>query len=153
MEHLIHPRPGYPFSLALGIEYALSDDGLSVTTTATNVGPDPCPYGCGAHPYLTLGTERIDSLVLRAPGGTVLSSDERGLPTGRSPVEGTEYDFRRPRPIDSTRLDSCFTDLERDTDGSRTSSSMTRRAGTRSRSGPTTAMATSCSSRAIPCRT
>src|SRR6187551_3029296 len=25
MEHLIHPRPGYPFSLALGIEYALSD--------------------------------------------------------------------------------------------------------------------------------
>ncbi len=117
MEHLIHPRPGYPFSLALGIEYALSDAGLSVTTTATNVGPGTCPYGCGAHPYLTLGTERIDSLVLRAPGGTVLSSDERGLPTGRSPVDGTEYDFRRPRRIDSTRLDSCFTDLERDTDG------------------------------------
>jgi aldose 1-epimerase len=117
MEHLLHPRPGYPFSLALGIEYALSDAGLSVTTTATNVGPDPCPYGCGAHPYLTLGTERIDSLVLRAPGDTVLFSDERGLPSGRSPVEGTEYDFRRPRRIDSTRLDSCFTDLERDTEG------------------------------------
>ena len=55
---LLHPRPGYPFSLALRIEYALSDAGLSVTTTATNVGPDPCPYGGGAHPYLTLGTER-----------------------------------------------------------------------------------------------
>ncbi len=117
MEHLLHPRPGYPFSLALRIEYALSDAGLSVTTTATNVGPDPCPYGCGSHPYLTLGTERVDSLVLRAPGGTVLSSDERGLPTGRSSVEGTEYDFRRPRPIGATRLDNCFTDLERGDDG------------------------------------
>jgi len=117
MEHLIHPRPGYPFSLALGIEYTLSDAGLTVTTTATNTGHDPCPYGCGAHPYLTLGTEQIDSLVLRAPGATVLSSDERGLPTGRSPVVGTEYDFRQPRPIGSTRLDSCFTDLERDGDG------------------------------------
>jgi aldose 1-epimerase len=117
MEHLLHPRPGYPFSLALRIEYALSDDGLSVTTTATNVGPDPCPYGCGSHPYLTVGTERVDSLVLRAPGGTVLTSSERGLPTGRSSVEGTEYDFRRPRPIAGTRLDSCFTDLERGEDG------------------------------------
>ena len=117
MERLLHPRPGYPFSLALRIEYALSDAGLSVTTTATNLGPDPCPYGCGAHPYLTLGTERIDSLVLRAPGGTVLHSDERGLPTGRSSVDGTEYDFRQPRRIDSTRLDSCFTELERGADG------------------------------------
>jgi aldose 1-epimerase len=117
MEHLLHPRPGYPFSLELSIDYALSDTGLAVTTTATNTGPDPCPYGCGAHPYLTLGTPRVDSLVIRAPGRIVFSSDDRGLPTGRSPVEGTEYDFRRPRPIGSTRLDSCFTDLERDDDG------------------------------------
>lgn len=117
MEHLLHPRPGYPFSLALRIEYALSTEGLSVTTTATNVGPDPCPYGCGAHPYLRLGTARIDALLLQAPGGTVLSSDERGLPTGRSPVTGTEYDFRRRRPIGRTALDSCFTDLDRDEDG------------------------------------
>ena len=114
MEHLLHPRPGYPFSLAIAIEYALSDDGLSVTTTATNVGPDPCPYGCGAHPYLTLGTPTVDSLVLTAPARAVLSSDERGLPTGRSAVAGTEYDFTGSRAIGATRLDHCFTDLERD---------------------------------------
>jgi aldose 1-epimerase len=117
MEHLLHPRPGYPFSLALRIVYALSDTGLSVTTTATNCGPRPCPYGCGFHPYLTLGTKRIDSLVLRVPGGAVLTSNERGIPSGRTPVEGTEYDFRRPRPIGPMRLDSCFTDLERGEDG------------------------------------
>ena len=114
MEHVLHHRPGYPFSLALSIEYALSDDGLSIATTATNVGPDPCPYGCGAHPYLTLGTPTVDSLVLAAPARTVLTANERGLPTGGSTVAGTEYDFTEPRAIGETRLDNCFTDLERD---------------------------------------
>jgi aldose 1-epimerase len=114
LEHRLHPQPGYPFALALAIEYALSDEGLSVTTTATNVGPDPCPYGCGFHPYLTLGTASVDTLVLRAPARTVLSANERGLPTGRSTVAGTEYDFTEPRVIGETPLDNCFTDLERD---------------------------------------
>ncbi|MDQ5832128.1 MAG: aldose 1-epimerase family protein, partial [Actinomycetota bacterium] len=117
MEHALHPQPGYPFSLAISIEYLLRDDGLQVTTTAANVGRVPCPYGCGAHPYLTLGTPKVDSLVLRAPGRTVLRSDGRGLPVGSEPVEGTEFDFRRRRPMAETRLDNAFTDLERDGDG------------------------------------
>ena len=117
MEHVLHPQPGYPFTLALEIEYALGPDGLSVRTTATNAGAEPCPYGSGAHPYLTLGTAGVDTLILRAPAGVVLSEDERGIPIGRSPVDGTEYDFRRPRPIASARLDDCYTDLERDGDG------------------------------------
>jgi aldose 1-epimerase len=114
LEHLLHPQPGYPFSLSVRLEYTLSDDGLSVKTTATNVGSEPCPYGCGAHPYLTLGTETVDSLLLRAPARTVLDSDDRGLPTGRSAVAGTEYDFAHSRGIGATRLDNCFTDLERE---------------------------------------
>jgi aldose 1-epimerase len=114
LEHVLHPQPAYPFSLALSIEYALSDDGLSVATTATNVGPEACPYGCGAHPYLTLGTPTVDSLLLTAPARAVLHSDDRGLPTGRSAVEGTEFDFTRPRAIGTTRLDNCFTDVDRE---------------------------------------
>jgi aldose 1-epimerase len=117
MEHVLYPQPGYPFSLRLSIEYALSDSGLRVRTTATNIGADPCPYGSGAHPYLTLGTATVDRLILRAPGRTVLRSDERGLPIGTDVVENTEYDFRQPRPIGSTRLDHAFTDLERDEEG------------------------------------
>ena len=91
------PSPaGVPvLRLPSGIEYALSDEGLSVATTATNVGPEPCPYGCGAHPYLTLGTATVDSVVLTAPGRAVLHSDDRGLPAGQAAVEGTEYDFTR----------------------------------------------------------
>jgi aldose 1-epimerase len=117
MRHLIHPQPGYPFALEVAIEYVLSGEGLRVRTTATNVGAGPCPYGCGSHPYLSVGTDVVDSVTLRAPGRTVLLSDERGIPVGSESVEGTEYDFRRPRQIDATRLDNAFTDLERDGDG------------------------------------
>ncbi len=117
MEHALHPQPGYPFSLSISIEYLLSDEGLRVTTTATNVGTRACPYGAGAHPYLRAGSPKVDSAVLTAPGRTVLLADERGIPVGSEPVEGTEYDFRRPRPIATTRLDHAFTDLERDADG------------------------------------
>jgi aldose 1-epimerase len=116
LEHVLRPQPGYPFTLAVSIDYSLSDSGLSVRTTATNVGSEACPYGAGAHPYLTVGTETVDSAVLQAPGATMLLSDERGIPTGRAAVEGTEYDFRRQRPLGATRLDHCFTDLERNDD-------------------------------------
>ena len=117
MEHLLHQQPGYPFSVALRLEYVLSDQGLSVSTTATNVGATACPYGAGAHPYLTLGTATVDSVSLCAPGRTVLHSDERGVPVGEVPVEGTDYDFRRPRSIGATKLDNAFADFERDEDG------------------------------------
>jgi aldose 1-epimerase len=117
LDHLLEPQPGYPFALALSIEYALSDTGLRVTTTARNVGPDPCPYGCGQHPYLTLGTATVDPLRLEVPADTVLFSDERGLPERSASVTGTEYDFRAGRTIGPLVLDNAFTELERDAGG------------------------------------
>jgi len=117
LEHTLRPQPGYPFSLALRIEYALSEDGVRVTTTAANVGRQDCPYGSGMHPYLTLGTETLDSLVLSAPGRTVLRTDDRGIPVDSEPVEGTAYDFKEPKPIGATKLDHAFTDLDRGADG------------------------------------
>ena len=117
VEYDLLPQSGYPFALSLSIEYSLSESGLSVRTTATNVGQDACPYGAGQHPYLMLGTPTVDSLILSAPGETVLRVNDRGLPVGKEPVEGTESDFRRPRPIGATKLDHAFTDLERGTDG------------------------------------
>jgi aldose 1-epimerase len=117
LAYTLHPQPGYPFSLDLSIEYVLSDEGLRVTTSATNVGPVGCPYGSGQHPYLTLGTEKVDTLLLRAPGRTVLQVDARGIPVTASAIAGTEYDFREPRPIGATKLDHAFTDLQRDDDG------------------------------------
>jgi aldose 1-epimerase len=117
LEHTLRPQPGYPFSLALRLEYAVSDKGLRVTTMATNIGREECPYGSGMHPYLTVGTETVDSLELRAPGRTVLRTDDRGIPVDSEPVAGTGYDFGRAKPIGATKLDHAFADLERDADG------------------------------------
>lgn len=117
MEHALHPQPGYPFTLEVSVEYALAQTGLSVRTTATNVGEDACPFGGGQHPYVTLGTQAVDSLILSAPGRTVLTADERGIPRGLQSVDETEFDFRRPREIGATRLDHAFTDLVRGPDG------------------------------------
>jgi aldose 1-epimerase len=117
MRYVLHPQPGYPFTLGLSIEYALSESGLRVRTTATNLGADACPFGAGAHPYLTLGTPVIDDLMLRVPARTVLRSDERDLPIGSEAVAGTAYDFRQKRRIGAIELDHAFTDLERDRDG------------------------------------
>jgi aldose 1-epimerase len=117
MEHVLRPQPGYPFALALSIEYALSDRGLSVRSTATNIGSTRCPFGAGAHPYLRLDAATIDRLRLHVPARVVLQSNERSLPTGTIPVDGTDYDFRRPRAVGAAKLDNCYSQLERDGDG------------------------------------
>ncbi|HET6684095.1 MAG TPA: aldose 1-epimerase family protein [Gaiella sp.] len=117
VEHVLHPQPGYPFSLALRVEYALDADGLTVRTTATNVGADACPFGSGMHPYFTLGTPTVDSLTLTVPARHAMESDPRGLPGAPRPVEGTDLDFRRSRLLGGMTLDTTFTDLERGDDG------------------------------------
>ena len=117
MQYVLEPEPGYPFMLALSIEYALSDAGLAVTTTAHNIGAERCPYGCGQHPYLTLGTPTVDRLGLQVPAREVVFSDERGLPE-RSLV-GRRNRIRLPRGADDRRdrPRQRFTELERGDDG------------------------------------
>ena len=117
MEHALHPQPGYPFSLALSIEYLLSDDGLLVRTTATNRGPRPCPYGSGNHPYLTLAEPpwiRSRCVYRRAPccARTSAASRSRG-----SRSRGPTTTSAGRVTIGATVLDHAFTDLERGEDG------------------------------------
>ena len=114
---VLHAQDGYPFTLSLSIDYQLSEHGLTVRTTATNAGDQPLPYGAGHHPYLTVGTERIDQAALRLPALLRLEVDDRQIPTGRLiQVAGTESDFLELRPIGATRLDAAFTNLVADTD-------------------------------------
>lgn len=114
---VLHPMTGYPFPLDARIEYSLGASGLSVSTTATNLGERACPFGMGQHPYLTGGPGLINGATLRLGAETWIPIDDRGLPVGRKPVAGTELDYRRPRPIGAARLDHAFTDLDRDADG------------------------------------
>ncbi len=117
LAHTLHPQPGYPFTLDCRLEYSLSGAGLTVHTVTTNAGNRPCPYGTGAHPYLTVGTDTVDGASLEAPGRRYLPVDEQGIPTGVVDVEGSPYDLRTPRSLDGAILDHCFTDLDRDADG------------------------------------
>lgn len=117
MGTVLHPMMGYPFTLDVSVDYRLSDTGLTVRTTATNLGDRPCPYGAGQHPYLTVGTPIIDPCHLELSAGRWLPTDERGLPTGAAEVAGSALDFRAGRVIAGQDIDSTFTDLTRDDDG------------------------------------
>jgi aldose 1-epimerase len=114
----IHPRPGYPFDLEVSVEYALSDEGLTVTQRARNAGENTCPYGSGQHPYLSPGTGRVDACRLELPAEIVILTDpERQLPCGRADVDGGPLDFRTARELGASEIDSPFTALVRDWQG------------------------------------
>jgi aldose 1-epimerase len=117
MEYILHPQAGYPFVLALAIEYTLDDAGLTVRTEATNRGASACPFGAGAHPYLSTGTPSVDSCLLQVPGTRRLRTDEQSVPIGSDEVAGTPFDFRHAHPIGATQLDTGYHELARDSDG------------------------------------
>jgi aldose 1-epimerase len=118
--HVLPPQPGYPFALRCEITYRLTGSGLVVETVATNVSETPCPYATGAHPYLQLGVEHVDELRVRVPAATWYPTDDRGIPTERRSVSGTDRDLRELRPIGDLVLDTAFTDLEQSPDGTST---------------------------------
>ncbi len=114
----LRPLTGYPFSLDVSVEYRLSEAGLTVSTTATNVGEQVCPYGVGQHPYLSPGDGSVDDCTLVLNAATRIVTDPaRQLPVGREPVAGTAFDFRRGRRLGDLQVDYAFTDLVRDSDG------------------------------------
>lgn len=92
LELLLHPQPGYPFTLLLRNEVRLAADGLEVRTTAENVGATACPLGLGHHPYLLAPTGKVDHVEFQLPA-------------------------RAPQRVGDAKLDDTFGDLERDTDG------------------------------------
>lgn len=113
----LHPQPGWPHHLDLRTTYRLGDSGLSVSATARNVGATPAPFGYGAHPYLAIGDTLLPEVGLHVPAGQWMPVDDRKLPDGVLPVEGTDYDFRDPHAVGSVSLDTAFTDIENDADG------------------------------------
>ncbi len=116
-QYTLHAQPGWPAVLQCQLEYTLDESGLTVRTTATNAGSKACPYGTGAHPYLTVGTETIDTAHARVPGSVYLPVDDVGIPTGEDPVDGTHYDLRNAPQLGDRQIDVAYTDLERDDDG------------------------------------
>lgn len=116
LRHRLHPQPGWPYTLDLTVGYRLDGRGLTVRTTATNLGDRPCPYGVGAHPYLTVGAKKVDACRLHLPADRRIDTDDRGLPTRLRRPRGS-LDFRQPRKLGRTKVDYAYTGLQRDADG------------------------------------
>jgi aldose 1-epimerase len=113
----LYPQTGYPFALTIRAEYTLDGLGLTVRLSATNVGGAACPFGAGAHPYLTAGAASVDASTLRVPAQTRLRIDDHQIPIGAAPVDNTELDFRSERAVGQTVIDTAYTDLARDERG------------------------------------
>jgi aldose 1-epimerase len=110
--------PGYPFPLEFEQSYAWQTYGLEIVTTVTNLGASTAPFGWGVHPYFMAGSPGIDDCVLHVPAGKYFECNDDLSPVLPAvPVDGTEFDFREPRTIGTTRLDVTLTDLARDYEG------------------------------------
>ncbi len=108
--------PGYPFSLRVSVTYTLGDNGLTITTTALNTGATALPYGVGFHPWFAPGTGSLDECTLQLGADSLVTVDDRLLPTGTTPVAG-DMDYREPRKLAGSDLDDAFVDPTRDADG------------------------------------
>lgn len=111
---VLEPHPGYPFRLAVALDYALEPDRLAVTVRVRNAGTAAAPVGVGMHPYLHVGANEdggIRGAELTVPARTALETDG-GIPTGaRHRFHG---DVGR---IGHRAFDTPLTDLDRDGDG------------------------------------
>lgn len=107
----IYPQLGYPFLLGTAVHYELVADGLKVTHYVENLGADAAPVAIGTHPFVKIGGVPTADLTLRLDAASHIEVDDRLLPTGEVPVEGTEWDFREGQRVGDVQLDDAFGEL------------------------------------------
>lgn len=93
---------GFPGNVAVTVRYTLSDDGsLSIDYQATTDAPTP--LNLTSHPYFNLhgGDTGIRDHLVRIDADQYLAIDAELIPTHKTPVAGTAFDFRHAAPIGS----------------------------------------------------
>lgn len=105
---------GYPYRLAIEVEYRFSGHELTLEIRGINCGDRSLPFAAGWHPYFRLpGITSIDDLLLTLPSRTAIETDEDLIPL-RDPQGGiVKRDDTRflYAPLSGHVLDVCFTDL------------------------------------------
>lgn len=99
---------GFPWRFTTTLAYALTGDGLAVTTTVANVDVEDFPAGFGHHPYLVreLVPGRGDAVLeLPATGGYVRTD---AVATGPAGVIPSRADFRAARELGGRFVDDCL---------------------------------------------
>ena len=77
----------------------------------TNIGSTPVPFGYAAHPYLTVGEDTVDDVVISVPAERYLAVDDRLLPLDLILVEGRDEDLRTAEVLGSRRFDTALAGL------------------------------------------
>lgn len=104
-------QPGWPQPVRVAVTYAVGPEGLRVTTTATNLGDGPVPFGLGSHPYLRVGDTPADDLRLTLAARTRIPLRDQ-LPDGApQPAEVVAL------PLRGQDLDDAFADCTPGDDG------------------------------------
>lgn len=112
----VFPQTGYPFHLDTHVTYTLTDTGLDVHHTITNIGADAAPVALGTHPYLCISDVATADLELHVDADTWFRLDERNLPIAEEPVDAA-HDLRTPRRVGDLTLDTAYGQLRRGADG------------------------------------
>ncbi|KGN30626.1 aldose 1-epimerase [Knoellia sinensis KCTC 19936] len=110
--HRLFPQPGWDWHLESTTTYAVAPEGLTVTVRVTNVGEETVPFGYGAHPYVAIGDAPVEEVEVRIAATHFVEVDDRLIPVGTTPVEGSAFDHRERKAIGTQRLDTAYTGLD-----------------------------------------
>ena len=108
-------REFWPADFSLTLTYQLTRDRIRVEAVVENPDTGPLPWGLGYHPYFCIPTApgaSADEMVLEGRTEAVWEADG-GLPTGQQQPVPAGLDFRTPRLIGTTVLDTLYTAAER----------------------------------------
>lgn len=99
-----HPRllETFPFPHRLELEYRVTGDELSVTTTVTATGDAAVPLAYGFHPYLTLPGGERSRWRVQLPEMVRLETDKRQIPTGNTHLDRASDEPLGDRDLDDT---------------------------------------------------
>lgn len=121
---------GYPFDVIVTVTYTLDvKEGLSMKISAYNAGDVNAPWAFAVHPWLANGgnhttaeemEEANAQCSLTLPALTHVTVNDRLLPTGTEPVDGTQYDFREHTQVGRREFDDAWTDVQHDANGQAT---------------------------------
>ncbi|MFZ7087495.1 aldose 1-epimerase family protein [Curtobacterium sp. RRHDQ10] len=118
-EATVYPQHGWPFLLETRVHHELTDDGIRVTHEIVNRSDVRAPFAVGNHPYLRAGDAAVEELSVRLEAATSFTTDEKKIPNGSQPVEGTPFDLRAGRIVGESDLDTAYTDITPDAAGIR----------------------------------
>ena len=104
-------EPGFPFHLEVGVRYRLESRGIRVTHSVHNRSPVAAPFATGAHPYLRVGADAVDQLVVQVVAERALALDEGHIPRGEFEVAGSDWDLSRGRRVDQAIPHAAYSGL------------------------------------------